>query len=176
MTDRVEEADCMTDPGFTLRAMRAEDWPDIVEMQAQPRFRWGTIQIPFQSPDAIRKRIESVPADEIHIVAVAEGRVVGRAQLQPGKGRRAHSGFIIMGVHDAFHGRGIGTGLMAALIDTADNWLDLKRLELGVWADNEPAIALYKKYGFEIEGRERGWGYRDGQYVDSYLMARLRGL
>ena len=65
---------------------------------------------------------------------------------------------------------------MAALLDTADNWLNLKRLELGVWTDNVPAIALYQKFGFEIEGCERAYAYRDGAYVDSYLMARLRGL
>jgi putative acetyltransferase len=166
----------MTDPGFTLRAMRHEDWPDIVEMQAQPRYRWGTLQTPFRSPDAIRKQLEAISPDEVQIVAVVEGRAVGRAQLQPGKGRRAHAGYIIMGVHDDFHGRGIGSALMAALIDSADNWLDLKRLELGVWTDNEPAIAICKKFGFEIEGRERAYAYRDGEYVDSYVMARLRGL
>jgi hypothetical protein len=32
-----------------------------------------------------------------------------------------------------FHGRGIGSALMAALIDVADNWPDLKRLELTVY-------------------------------------------
>lgn len=166
----------MSEPSFTLRALRPEDWPDIVEMQAQPRYRRGTLQIPYRSPEAIRKQIESVSPDEVHIVAVVEGRVIGRAQLQPGKGRRAHSGYIIMGVHDAFHGRGIGSALMAALIDVADNWLNLKRLELGVWTDNEPAIALYKKFGFEIEGHERAYAYRDGEYTDGYTMARLRGL
>jgi len=167
----------MTDPGFTLRALHpADDWADIVEMQAQPRFRWGTLQTPFRSPEAIRKQLEAIPPEEVQIVAVVEGRVVGRAQLQPGKGRRAHAGYIILGVHDDFGGRGIGSAMMAALIDVADNWLNLKRLELGGWTDNEPAIAIYQKFGFEIEGRERACAFRDGAYVDGYTMARLRGL
>src|SRR5260221_5622608 len=49
-----------------------------------------------------------------------------------------------MWVHDEFCGRGIGSALMAALIDVSDIWLNLKRLELTVYVDNEPAIRLYK--------------------------------
>jgi RimJ/RimL family protein N-acetyltransferase len=50
-------------------------------------------------------------------------------------------------VHDDFQRRGVGSALMAELIDVADNWLDLKRLELTVYVDNEPAIRLYQKVG-----------------------------
>ena len=41
---------------------------------------------------------------------------------------------------------------------------------------NEPAIALYKKYGFETEGTIRKYGRRDGELVDTYAMARVRDL
>jgi putative acetyltransferase len=47
------------------------------------------------------------------------------------------------------------------------------RLELNVYVDNEPAIALYRKFGFEIEGTNRAFALRDGVYVDSHAMARL---
>jgi L-phenylalanine/L-methionine N-acetyltransferase len=79
-------------------------------------------------------------------------------------------------VHDDFHRRGIGAALLAALIDTADNWLNLTRLELTVFVDNEPAIRLYKKFGFAIEGTRRADAFREGRFVDSFQMARLRGL
>jgi putative acetyltransferase len=65
---------------------------------------------------------------------------------------------------------------MQAAIDLADNWINLTRLELEVYTDNEPAIRLYKKFGFTIEGTLLGFAYRDGQYVDTYMMARLRAL
>ena len=78
-------------------------------------------------------------------------------------------------VHDDFHGRGIGSALLAALIDTADNWLNLRRLELVVYVDNAPALRLYEKFGFVIEGRRRRDVFRDGEFVDSFIMARLRG-
>lgn len=64
--------------------------------------------------------------------------------------------------------------MMAALLDAADNWLDLKRLELTVFADNAAAIALYEKLGFEREGVLRSYAFRDGAYVDVLAMARLR--
>jgi putative acetyltransferase len=57
-----------------------------------------------------------------------------------------------MGVHDDFNGRGIGSALLAELIEAADEWLAIKRLELTVFTDNAPAIRLYEKFGFEMEG------------------------
>ena len=43
-----------------------------------------------------------------------------------------------------------------------------------VYADNERAIALYRKFGFEAEGTHRAYALRDGRYVDALAMARLR--
>ena len=35
-------------------------------------------------------------------------------------------------------------------------------------------IALYKKFGFEVEGTHRRLAFRDGEYIDAYSMARLK--
>ena len=79
-----------------------------------------------------------------------------------------------MAVHDDFQGRGIGTALVEAAVDLADNWLNLKRLGLSVFTDNAPAIHLYKNFGFEVEGTLRAHVLREGEYVDTYAMARIR--
>jgi putative acetyltransferase len=50
----------------------------------------------------------------------------------------------------------------------------LTRLDLQVYTDNAAAIHLYEKYDFEIEGTLRRFAFRDGKYVDSYMMARVR--
>jgi len=63
---------------------------------------------------------------------------------------------------------------MEACLDLADNWLNLSRLDLRVYVDNAPAIALYERFGFEIEGTHKSFAYRDGEYVDAHVMARLR--
>lgn len=163
-------------PAFTLRASRIEDAAGITELNSQPRFRWGTLRPPFPPVEPVRKWLAERSPDDVHIVAEAEGRIIGDVGLHRGKGRRAHTAVIGMGVHDDFAGRGVGTALMAALIDAADNWLDLKRLELTVWTDNAPAQALYRKFGFVEEGVLRAYAYRDGAYVDALAMARLRGV
>ena len=79
-----------------------------------------------------------------------------------------------MSVHDDFQNRGVGSALMAAMVDLADNWLGLRRIELEVWTDNLAAIHLYEKYGFVKEGTARRFAKRDGGYVDAFYMGRLR--
>jgi putative acetyltransferase len=79
-----------------------------------------------------------------------------------------------MGVHDEWQGKGVGTALMEAATNLADKWLNLTRLELTVFIDNQPAIHLYEKFGFETEGRLRSYAFRDGRFVDVYLMARIQ--
>ena len=63
---------------------------------------------------------------------------------------------------------------MAAVVDLADNWLNLTRLELEVYADNAAAIHLYERFGFTYEGTLRQHAFRNGNYVDSNVMGRLR--
>ncbi len=63
---------------------------------------------------------------------------------------------------------------MQAAVDLADKWLNLERLELDVYTDNEPALRLYQKFGFVIEGTLVRFAFRDGRYADAYMMARLR--
>ena len=77
-------------------------------------------------------------------------------------------------MHDDHQGQGIGTLLIEAAIDLVDNWLNIKRVELQVYTDNEPGVRLYKRFGFEIEGTNKAIAFREGEYVDAYYMARLR--
>jgi len=79
-----------------------------------------------------------------------------------------------MMVRDDWHGKGVGKAMMQAVIDLADKWLNLTRIELTVFTDNERAIALYRKFGFEAEGTLRKYAFRDGEFVDAYAMARVK--
>jgi putative acetyltransferase len=67
----------------------------------------------------------------------------------------------------------VGTALVKAAVDLADNWLHLLRLELTVWADNAVARRLYERHGFVLEGTHRAYAFRHGRYVDAHAMARL---
>jgi putative acetyltransferase len=171
-----ESSDSSKQPmSVTVRAFQMDDWRDVAELWRQPEVIWGTLQLPYQSLDDIRRRLENPPERLHRLVAVTEeGHVVGMLGLEVGRGRAAHSAHLGMMVHPDFHNRGIGSALMAAALNLANNWLNLTRVDLQVYTDNPAAIHLYEKFGFEIEGTLRRFAYRDGQYVDSYAMARLR--
>lgn len=160
--------------GLTIRAREPSDWQEMARLTALPKVIWGTLRLPFTSKDQWRKWMESPPDGMTGIVAMLDGKVVGSADVTQGKGRRSHVGAIGISVQDDLQGCGIGSALMATLADVADNWLNLRRLELSVYVDNEPAIRLYKKFGFVIEGTRRADAFRDGMFVDTYIMARLR--
>jgi len=160
---------------ISIRALEPEDMAAVTEIFNQPRAIWGTLQVPFTSLAARRKRFEALPPDHTMLVAEIGGKVIGLAGLHPAAhARRAHTAEIGMTVHDGYAGRGVGSALMQALIDQADRWLNYKRLELTVWTDNTRAIALYERFGFEREGVHRAYSWRDGEYVDALAMARLR--
>lgn len=166
-----------SDPlNVSVRAYEMGDWEDVATLFQAPQCRWGTLQMPYQSKDEIKARLESPPADLMRLVAVDQdsGRVLGLIGLHCNKGRRAHSAMIGMFVHDDYHDRGVGTKLLEAAIEMGERWLNLKRLELTVYTDNARAIHLYEKLGFVNEGMHRLYAYRDGAYVDSYCMARIR--
>jgi putative acetyltransferase len=167
-------ADRLAAAGLLIRAREPNDWPQFAELMQLPKVRWGTLRLPFVSNDQYRKWLESPPEGMTGIVAVLDGRIVGCADVTQQKGRRSHVGVIGICVHDDFHGRRIGAAMMATLVAVADDWLDLQRLELKVHADNEPAIRLYRGFGFELEGTLRADAFRGGAYVDSHIMARLK--
>ena len=108
------------------------------------------------------------------VVAEVAGTAVGWATLVRGTERRTHVGSLGISVHEDFQGKGYGRQMVEALLDVADNWLGLVRVQLDVNCDNAPAIALYESCGFEIEGVQRAHIIRDGQFIDGYLMSRIR--
>lgn len=158
-----------------VRAQEPDDVAALAELLNQPQVVRGTLQMPNTSADARRRRLEG-ETDAVRLVAAIAGEVVGMGVLTRGRDRRAHTAAIEVAVHDAHVGKGAGAALMASLLDQADSWLGLKRVELTVFADNARAISLFERFGFEREGLFRAYAYREGRFVDSLGMARLKGL
>ncbi len=162
-------------PAITIRRALVTDAEAIQATFSSPKAMAGTLQLPYPSADAWRKRLGDTSADDYLLVAEIDGDVVGNLGLHMASKspRRRHVGLIGMSVRDDWHRRGVGTALLAAALDLADNWINYTRLELTVYTDNAAALALYRKFGFQIEGTLKNFAFRRGRFIDAHTMARL---
>lgn len=157
-----------------LRRLKASDFEALAEIFDSEDVIEHTSQVPYVTAE---RWAELLRGSEqcITIVADWEGRAIGKISIMPKpKQREKHVGVLAIAVHQAHHGKGIGKKLMMAALDLADNWLNLKRIELSVFTANTGAVALYKKYGFEIEGEAKHASFVKGAYRNLYYMARLK--
>jgi putative acetyltransferase len=159
---------------LVIRALELDDAEEMAAISNMPGVRHGTLREPFQSVAFTRKLIETMPPNHRRLVGTWNGKIVGYTGLHRSSGREQHMAEIGLSVHDDFAGKGVGGKLLAAVIDLAENWLDIRRLQLMVNVDNLHAIKLYEKHGFKHEGTLRGLTFRNGEYVDGHIMGRLR--
>jgi RimJ/RimL family protein N-acetyltransferase len=112
--------------------------------------------------------------NSLFLVAEAEAQIIGVLTMRGGA-RRALRHEAVLGITVArdWRGRGVGDALMAHAVDWARRSGVIRRIELQVFVSNVTAIHLYKKYGFDVEGRRRKAVFRDGKYHDDYVMALL---
>lgn len=149
----------------------------LAQLYGEPAVARQVLQMPWPTVELWTTRLAQGADSErrMALVAVDQDQVVGHCSLwRNERVRQAHCGSVAMGVAPGWQGRGVGSRLMAALLEVADNWMGLRRVELTVYTDNAPALALYRKFGFDVEGELRDYALRDGQLVNVYSMARLR--
>jgi L-phenylalanine/L-methionine N-acetyltransferase len=161
-----------------IRRVRVSDAAAITQIMQDPAAFPGVLQLPYASEEMWRERIErglKEGSNDLLLVAEVNGAVVGNAGLNPvGTAlRRLHCRGLGIAVAGTHQGTGVGSALMAALLDYADNWANVLRVELTVYSDNAAGIALYEKFGFVREGVHRAYALRAGKYVDAVSMARL---
>ena len=163
---------------ITIRCVTADDAAAFVRILGDPDVMPHLMQLPYPSEQKWKARLAEPPAlgsNDVSLVAERGGQVVGSAGLfAPSLHvRRRHVSVLGISVATAAQGQGVGTALMQALCDYADRWGQVLRIELAVFADNQRAIQLYRRFGFEPEGAHRGYALRDGAYADVLSMARL---
>ena len=69
---------------------------------------------------------------------------------------------------------GYGGKTVQMMMDYAFYTLNLQRIQLHVWVDNEKAVKAYEKVGFKIEGTLRRAMYHKGKYADFHVMGLLK--
>jgi putative acetyltransferase len=161
---------------LTFRPMEVSDAAEMAASLSAPGVVWGTLQVPYTQEAVWRARLAAHAPDRVYDVAVLRGGAfVGSGGLfGSGHWRERHAAMLGMSVSDAVQGQGVGTALLAHLLEAADQWLGLTRVELEVYTDNVRAIALYTRLGFVPEGVLRGEAWREGGYADAQVMARCR--
>jgi len=85
--------------------------------------------------------------------------------------RKAELAIVLQREH---HGKGYGREAIRLLLDFGFNQLNLNRVFLRAFADNQHAIRAYEACGFVHEGRLRQEGFLDGKYRDMLVMSVLR--
>ncbi len=163
---------------IVIRGRNADDWTAVAAICRAQGLPFNPLEIPY-APDDHAKTLLSRALDantDVNLVAELGGVIVGEILLERGRmARLRHIGFIErFVVEPSSHNRGIGSALLAAVLDVAENWLNLSRIHHVIAVDNAPAIALHRKHGFVIEGKLRDHNYRAGRYIDAYVMARIR--
>jgi putative acetyltransferase len=168
----------MSTSPITLRRATPRDAAAFARIMADAEVQANLMQLPYPSVEQWERRLadnDAPGSTTLSLVAERDGEVIGSAGLHPvGQAlRRRHVAMLGISVARAHQRSGVGSALMAALVDYADRWGQVLRIELTVFADNAGAIALYERNGFEHEGRARGYALRDGRYEDVLYMARL---
>ena len=165
---------------FYIRPTRTSDAAGINELRRMIGVFENILGIPSERIKRNEDYIANMDENTHSFVAVSKDNdgndiVIGNAGLVVHSNPRTrHCAGIGLMVHKDYQGMGVGSALLEALIDIADNWLMLIRVELTVFVDNERAIALYEKFRFVKEGTKKKASIRNGVYVDEFIMARVK--
>ena len=125
-----------------------------------------------QSSDDEQEARSERSSNEVELVAIIDGRIVGSAGVSVVRSRRkvAHRARFGISILKEYWGMGIGRVLMEASIDCARQ-AGYTQLELEVVADNERAVSLYRRAGFEEYGRNpRGYRSASAGYQELVYM------
>jgi len=108
------------------------------------------------------------------VVEKKSGRHIGNAKLGPIHWIHRSATFgILIGEKDLW-GKGVGIEATRLMVEYGFGRLNLRRIDLGVFAEHEAAVKCYEKVGFKIEGRMREDLFQGGEYKDRLWMGLLR--
>lgn len=164
-----------------LRALEPEDEPLLHEWYNDPEV-YGTLGGPgYPKSHALEKEwIEknskpSFEKTEFGIVALADGQLIGSISLRKTspENRSADLGLAIG--NTSRWGQGYATDALRVVCRFGLEYMNLHRIELGLYEGNAAALRVYEKVGFQLEGRKRETAFFAGSYRSELVMGLLRG-
>lgn len=162
---------------FTIEKAKVSDAAAVLEYLKQiggetDNLTFGVEGLPCSVEDE-EKYIKSLEESTSSVMFTAKinGVIVGDAHFSSSTRERIkHRGEIGISVLKDYWGKGVGSKLMESIIDFAKNTAGCEIIALQVRSDNERAINLYKKYGFEKIGQFKGYLKINGEYIDCDFM------
>lgn len=169
----------MMQAGLTIVAATPADAPEIAAIYAH-HVRHGVATFEIEAPDAeeIARRIAKVQGGD-HPWLVARdrgGALLGYAYSAPFHARPAYAFTCedsIYLAHDRL-GQGIGTALLAALLEAAEA-AGFRQMIALIAGDEAPSLALHRRFGFVEAGRMSAVGRKHGRWLDVITMQRALG-
>lgn len=153
-------------------ARRVRDLLDAVAAEPGPYVLLAPGQLDHRD---WKRRIVDCRRDDVSLFVVAEvdGRPACVAGLHPDPHPgAAHVRQLGMSVAREFRRQGVGSLVMAAVMDWARD-RGVVKVELGVFPQNEAAIAFYRSCGFVDEGCRRAHYARGDALLDEVVMGRF---
>lgn len=105
------------------------------------------------------------------LIAEYENKIIGNIDLT-GSVRKVmeHTAVIGMGMNKEWRNTGLGTALLAAIIEWAKANPILEIIWLQVYTENALGVSLYKKMGFVENGIIKGFFKHEESYFDNLTM------
>ena len=163
------------DPAIVaFRRVSPADALSLAMLMRDPEIYRSVLDLPHPAVEGWQHTLSRLGTNDHWLCAIVEGDLVawGSLTVHADMARR-HSAQLGLVVARPWWGRRIGSALVGELLNLADDWLNLQRVELSVFTGNERAVGLYKRHGFDVEGTQRAHALREGRYADAYLMSRL---
>ncbi len=160
-------------PGLTVRYTVPQDADHLKAWLLDPEVStWFPMANEFEVEDAVRRWI-SFSRVKSSLTAELNGKPVGLVTLyvQAYKKLMHQSEFGII-VASGMRNKGIGSFLMRSMMRLAKEQFRLELVHLQVYAEN-PAIRLYKRFGFREFGRQTHWIKEEDRYVGRIFMERF---
>lgn len=112
--------------------------------------------------------------NKVLVIAEHDGQIVGFTDIGLDRHRRNHIGILGISVRSGYRGIGLGKYIMEEVIKLAKTGLTPKPkiIQLEVYVNNKPAIALYKKMGFKIVAKVPNQIQWEGKLIDEYIMLK----
>ncbi len=164
-----------------LRAVERDDLPRLVAWLNDPELRSHVLHFSPLSLGDEERWFERLGQDASSRVFAIERREadtfihVGVCGLHDVDLRNGGCTVGIFLGEPAERGRGTGRVAMRLLLDFAFDELRLHRVELEVFEENAPGIAVYEHLGFVAEGQRRESVWKGGRWRSPIVMSLLEG-